>query len=197
MAQADIRLADAQHRWLGRLRRVQDPLPQQVKVRSTIHLPLQTLEFIHLALRLPIAVRQQQGGSHGIEVAQDACGQTASVQRYRSVWLASRQRGKAPSCRLVTMTRKSCARLLDGLVSLIPSAHLVKFHHLGELQVLWVTGKQPGRLVCRKGRRRGGAGLRLLTLPATPATLARCGGSRRRWFPLVDSLAPAVQPLTA
>jgi hypothetical protein len=36
--------------------RCEDALPQQVEVRSTIHLPLQELESIHLALGLAVAV---------------------------------------------------------------------------------------------------------------------------------------------
>ncbi len=54
---------------------MQHSLAQHLKGGASIHLPLETLQFIHLALGLPIAVGQRQGGSHGIEVSHDACGQ--------------------------------------------------------------------------------------------------------------------------
>jgi hypothetical protein len=42
------------------LRRIEDTPAQQLKVGASIHLPLETLQFIHLALGLPIVVGQRQ-----------------------------------------------------------------------------------------------------------------------------------------
>lgn len=46
-------------------------MAEQIEVGPSIHLPLDTLEFIHLALRLSIAVFGRQSGSDRIIVAVD------------------------------------------------------------------------------------------------------------------------------
>ena len=52
------------------------PLTQQIKFCPSIHLSLDALELIHLALRLPVAIFHGYNSSNCIKVAREACRQT-------------------------------------------------------------------------------------------------------------------------
>jgi hypothetical protein len=56
---------------------MEHPLAQQVKFGSSIHLPLDTFEFIHLAFRLSVTILNRQRCSHSVEVPVHPCSETA------------------------------------------------------------------------------------------------------------------------
>src|SRR5262249_60324760 len=51
--------------WLSDSSRPKEPLSQQIEVRPAVHLPLQRLESIYLALHRAIAPRQSERCLHG------------------------------------------------------------------------------------------------------------------------------------
>ena len=60
--------------WKEALHSVQDTKPQQVELRSSVHLPLVHLQAIHLTFHLSITPRGREGGTNGRVVATKALG---------------------------------------------------------------------------------------------------------------------------